>query len=90
MNNHVKITVHSVQGTCDAGLEIGDSFIIRNKGCMVLEGAEGLCVELLNSIIPQCMVYTAGGSFPWENDQGEIFVSCPDSKNLLTVKLTRI
>lgn len=50
--------------TCNAGVKAADRFIIRDKGCMVLEGAERVCPELLFVVFPSYMAYAAGGKLP--------------------------
>lgn len=90
MKYSVKVTVISVGEPCSAGLKKGDSFVVRNKGCMVLEDVEGICPELLNSVFPACMAYAAGGTLPWENSHGEATIACPDPASKVVVKLERI
>ncbi len=80
----------SVAQTCNAGVKVADSFVIRDKGCMVLEGAERICPELLFVVFPSCMAYAAGGKLPWENEKGEIKIACPDPEARVIVKLERI
>ncbi len=90
MKFSVKVTVLSVNEPCSAGLTEGRSFIIRDKGCMVLENADGICPELLNSVFPVCMVYASGGSVPWENEKGEAKAACPDPYSRVIVKVERL
>lgn len=90
MKCSVKVTVVSIGEPCSAGLKVGDSFIVRDKGCMVLENVEEICPELLNSVFPACMAYAAGGTLPWENDKGEATIACPDPHSKVVVKLERI
>ncbi|MEW6623367.1 MAG: TIGR04076 family protein [Bacillota bacterium] len=90
MKCSVKVTVISVHEPCSAGLTEGRSFIIRDKGCLVLENADGICPELLNSVFPACMAYASGGSLPWEDEKGEAKIACPDPDSRVVVKLERL
>lgn len=90
MKYDVRVTVESICRNCDAGLHVGDSFTIYNKACMMVEPTGFQCVEMLNAVLPYCMTYAMGGTFPWENENGEIFVSCPDSYNQLVMKVSRV
>lgn len=89
MDNSVKVTVESIAGTCSAGIKPGDSFIVRDKGCMVLEGADGFCPELLFVTFPTCMTFAAGGSVRWEKD-GAATVACPDPEARVVAKIERL
>jgi uncharacterized repeat protein (TIGR04076 family) len=90
MKHSVKVTVDSVAGSCAAGMKPGTSYIIRDAGCMRLEGVDGVCPELLFVTFPTCMAFAAGGNLRWENDHGEALVACPDPEARVVVRISRI
>jgi len=72
----------SVKGTCSAGHKAGETFEIS------CHNPAGLCGWFYHDIFPNLMTFQFGGGLPWW--QGDtIQVQCPDSYNLVTVKLTR-
>lgn len=78
----VSATVTGVKGNCDAGHQEGEEFEIscHNPG--------GLCGFFYHDIFPVLMTFQFGGHLPWW--EGEtILVQCPDSHNLVTLKLER-
>ncbi|MBP7526922.1 MAG: TIGR04076 family protein [Syntrophorhabdaceae bacterium] len=77
----IKAEVTSLKGQCNAGHRVGDTFDVScyNTG--------GMCGFLYNAIFPTLNVMQFEGSYPWGTD--EAVVNCPDSYNLLTVKLWR-
>ena len=75
-------TVTGVKGHCNAGHQEGEEFEIscHNPG--------GLCGFFYHDIFPNLMTFQFGGDLPWwEGDT--IHVQCPDSYNLVTLKLER-
>lgn len=75
-------TVVGVKGHCSAGHREGDVFEIscHNPG--------GLCGFFYHDIFPSLQTFQFGGSLPWwEGDT--IPLQCPDSYNLVTLKLER-
>ena len=90
MQHSVKVTVDRIAGVCHANLKPGDSFIIRDAGCMTLEGCEGICPELLFVVFPTCMAFASGGKLRWENNLGQAFVACPDPINRVVPQIERI
>lgn len=78
----VKATVISAKGTCSAGHKEGDTFEIS------CHNPDGLCGFFYHDIFPSLSTFQFGGNLPWW--QGDtIQVSCPDSYNLVTMKLER-
>ncbi|HWQ18785.1 MAG TPA: TIGR04076 family protein [Methanotrichaceae archaeon] len=78
----VMATIVSIKGECSAGHKAGDQFEIscHNSG--------GLCGFFYHHIFPNLQTFQFGGNMPWW--QGDIIqLSCPDSHNLVTVKLER-
>jgi uncharacterized repeat protein (TIGR04076 family) len=75
-------TVTGVKGHCNAGHQEGEELEIscHNPG--------GLCGFFYHDIFPSLMAFQFGGELPWwEGDT--IHVQCPDSHNLVTLKLER-
>lgn len=78
----ITASVVSVKGKCNAGHKAGDSFDIScyNPG--------GLCGFLFHDIFPHLQAFQFGGNMPWwEGDT--IQLQCPDSYNVVTIKLER-
>lgn len=74
--------VIGLKGQCNAGHKVGDSF---NVSCY---DAGGMCGFLYNALFPFLNVMQFDGNYPWGAD--EAIFNCPDSYNLLTVKVSRI
>jgi len=78
----VKATVIGAKGTCSADHKEGDTFEIS------CHNPNGLCGFFYHDIFPSLSTFQFGGNLPWW--QGDtIQVSCPDSYNLVTMKLER-
>ena len=76
-----KIT--SVKGECSAGHKTGDTFEIS------CHDPAGLCGYFYHDIFPSLSTFQFGGSMPWW--QGDtIELACPDSDNLVRLRLTRM
>jgi uncharacterized repeat protein (TIGR04076 family) len=78
----VVATVTGVKGQCSAGHQIGQTFEIscHNPG--------GLCGFFYHDIFPSLSTFQFGGNLPWW--QGDtIELQCPDSYNLVTLRLER-
>jgi uncharacterized repeat protein (TIGR04076 family) len=77
----IKAEVTGLKGQCNAGHKVGDKFEVScyNTG--------GMCGFLYHAIFPTLNVMQFEGNYPWGTD--EAIVNCPDSYNLLTVKLWR-
>jgi uncharacterized repeat protein (TIGR04076 family) len=74
--------IMSVKGTCSAGHKAGETFEIS------CHNPAGLCGWFYHDIFPNLMTFQFGGGLPWW--QGDtIQVQCPDSYNLVVMKLTR-
>ncbi|HOV89661.1 MAG TPA: TIGR04076 family protein [Syntrophorhabdaceae bacterium] len=75
-------TITDVKGDCNAGHKAGETFEIscHNPG--------GLCGFFYHDIFPTLSTFQFGGSMPWWHGD-EIDVQCPDSHNLVTMKLKR-
>ena len=75
-------TITGVKGMCNAGHTAGDTFEIS------CHNPAGLCGFFYHDIFPNLSTFQFGGSMPWW--QGDtIELQCPDTFNLVTMKLTR-
>jgi uncharacterized repeat protein (TIGR04076 family) len=63
-------------------IKVGDSF---NVSCY---DSGGVCGFLYNAIFPTLNVMQFDSNYPWGTD--EAIRNCPDSYNLLTIKVSRI
>ncbi len=79
---NVVATVVGKKGKCNAGHDVGDTFELscHNPG--------GLCGFFYHSIFPDLQTFQFGGSLPWWKSDN-IELTCPDSYNLVTIKLER-
>ena len=78
----VEATITGVKGKCNAAHRVGETLGIscHNPG--------GLCGFFYHDLFPNLMTFQFGGNLPWwEGDVIE--VQCPDSYNLVTMKLER-
>ncbi len=78
----VVATVTGSEGTCSAGHNVGDSFEIS------CHNPAGLCGWFYHDIFPSLQTFQFGGSLPWW-DGDRIHLQCPDSHNLVTIRLER-
>lgn len=78
----VVATVIESKGHCSAGHKVGDTLEIscHNPG--------GLCGFFYHDLFPALQTFQFGGNLPWWSEDS-IEVGCPDSKNLVTLKLKR-
>jgi uncharacterized repeat protein (TIGR04076 family) len=78
----VVATILSVKGECSAGHKAGDTFEIS------CHDPAGLCGYFYHDIFPSLSTFQFGGSMPWW--QGDtIELGCPDSDNLVRMRLQR-
>ena len=78
----VSATVISTKGTCSAGHTLGERFEIS------CHNPAGLCGFFYHSIFPSLSTFQFGGNYPWW--KGDVIeLECPDSDNLVTIKLER-
>ncbi len=79
----VTATILSVKGKCNAGHHAGESFELS------CHNPAGLCGFFYHDIFPALQAFQFGGRLPWwEGDTIEL--QCPDSYNLVTLKLERV
>ena len=82
LGNRITATIVDIKGECSAGHSVGDCFEIscHNPG--------GLCGFFYHHIFPSLQTFQFGGTMPWW--QGDVIqLHCPDSRNLVTVRLER-
>lgn len=78
----ITATITGVKGNCSAGHEVGETFEIS-----CYNGRE-LCGWFYNAIYANLQTFQFGGKLPWwQGDTTQ--VQCPDSYNLVTLKLER-
>lgn len=78
----VMATVVSVKGTCSAGHQAGETFEVS------CHDPNGLCGYFYHDLFPNLSTFQFGGNLPWWNGD-TIQAQCPDSYNLVTLKLER-
>jgi uncharacterized repeat protein (TIGR04076 family) len=78
----VVATVTDVKGECSAGHKVGESFEIS------CHNPAGLCGFFYHRIFPNLQTFQFGGRMPWWRGD-TIQLQCPDSVNLVTIKLER-
>jgi len=82
MGLKVTATVTDVKRECSAGHKKGDAFDIS------CHNPDGLCGWFYYSLFPTLQTFQFGGNLPWW--QGDtITAQCPDTYNLVTLKLER-
>jgi uncharacterized repeat protein (TIGR04076 family) len=82
MGYKVMATVTGIKGKCNVDHRVGENFEIS------IHNAGGLCGLFYHNIFPSLQTFQFGGCLPWW--QGDtIQLQCPDSHNLVTIKLER-
>lgn len=80
IGNKIVATITGVKGDCSAGHKEGETFEIS------CHDTGGLCGWFYHDIFPSLSTLQFGGRLPWW--QGDtIQLQCPDSLNLVTMKL---
>ncbi|HEX9896409.1 MAG TPA: TIGR04076 family protein [Dehalococcoidales bacterium] len=80
----VKAKVVSQKGHCEAGLKVGDEFIIGDTT------PAGICTWAFYTLFPFISALQSGGVFPWEKDKDTTTAACVDSTNPVVFELKRI
>ena len=81
----ILVTVKSVNGKCDAGLKVGDTFEII--GPKLIQG--GICIPALGAIYPYVNAMKYGE--PYFLEGKEVHESCcPDPKNPVIFEISRV
>ena len=87
----VVLKVTSVQGTCVAGLKVGDAFDLSEDFTLGYSGrGKTLCPAAFYAAYPHWRILRFGGELPWEADKDTAHVACPDPLNPLIMELKRI
>lgn len=81
----VKIEIIEIQGTgkCNYGHKVGDKYETP-------EEHRKICGSAFHTLYPYLIGLKSGGSFPWEEDPDVITIGCPDHKNVVVFKMTRL
>ncbi len=80
----VRITLLSQLRKCPNGHAVGDTWLVERKT------PAGMCLSAYHSISPFLMTLRFGGSFPWEEQDGEVTVCCPDPQVVNVFRLERV
>ena len=82
IGDRVIATVTGVKGHCSAGHQVGEVLEIscHNPG--------GLCGFFYHDMFAKLSTFQFGGNMPWWHGD-TIEVQCPDSQNLVTLRLER-
>jgi len=75
--------VVSKKGSCEAGHEVGDEFVIGQAT------PPGMCSWAFHALFPFAEVIQFGGSFPWEAKPGTATVACPDASAAVVFEIHR-
>lgn len=84
----LKITVKSVAGSCAAGYEVGDYFLVEEP--MVIPARpKGLCMYAIPALLPYLTAYyRETPPEDWINMKTEL--QCPDNTNAVIFGLERL
>ena len=79
----IKVKVIKVNGPCEAGHKVGDTWRFPLIKC-----PKGLCAWALTAIFPYITTLGYGGKFPWEKKKNCAIASCSDPTNTVTFEIT--
>ena len=79
----IKVKVIKVNGPCEAGHKVGDTWEFPLTKC-----PKGLCTWALTAIFPYIVTLGYGGKLPWEKKKGYTVASCSDPDNTVTFEIT--
>ncbi len=81
----VKINVVNIleRGKCPHGHKAGEEFIWSKDRWQ-------MCSSACHTLFPYVTGLQSGGSFPWEDEPDSITICCPDYKNPVVFKMTRV
>lgn len=80
----IRVSVHSVHGTCHQAHKVGQEFIIGRWS------PKGICMSAFGSIYPAIRVLQYGGSFPFEKNPNAAHIPCPDAENQVVFRIERL
>ena len=80
----VMAKVVSQNGTCGAGHEVGQEFLIGRHT------PPGICLSAFCNMLTNVRVLQLGGAYPWAADPNAIEVVCPDRNNPVIFEVKRI
>jgi len=85
-----KITIKVIEirgtGKCSAGLKVGDTFEINEKGQPV---DINFCGWAFTTLWPFITPLRYGGILPWGKDPDKAYVSCPDPETTVVFEISR-
>ena len=80
----IRVTVHSVSGTCNQAHKVGQEFIIGRWT------QKGICLTAFGSLYSPIRVLQYGGSFPWDKDPNVTYIPCTDPINKVVFRIERL
>jgi uncharacterized repeat protein (TIGR04076 family) len=80
----VKVEIISQSGVCPNGHKVGDSWIVEH----VTPG--GMCIAAFAAICPMLETLEFGGGLAWHADPHVLELACPDAKNPVVFRLSRL
>jgi uncharacterized repeat protein (TIGR04076 family) len=80
----VEIEIVEQRGRCPNGHRVGEKFRAGRKT------PGGICMGAFASLLPFITALKFGGSFPWEEREGEGTFCCPDHRNITVYRLRRV
>ncbi len=85
----VKCTVTSIKGTCSAGYQVGDAFLIKNAFMVEARTPQTICLHALTAMSTYLTAF-ARRTDPddWINRKEEF--QCPDSTNSVIFSVQRL
>jgi len=80
----VTARVVSQEGTCAAGMRVGDEFSVGDLT------PANVCSFAYHAVFPFAVALKFGGTLPWESDPDRATVACPDAENPVVIELRRV
>lgn len=80
----------NIKGECAFGHRVGDEIELT-----IFDGDKpnrdiDLCPFFLHDLFPYLCTMQFGGQFPWEKDPNVFVSCCPDSENMVKIRVERI
>jgi len=84
VDTDIEIEVIDQTGHCDVGHKVGDTFLITNY-----KTPAGICLSAFHVIWASARTLIFNGKHPWEDNEGETTVACPDPNNPVVFRIKR-